>query len=66
MDYNPFNYQQFGIPSAAEVDYAYVGAAAAPNDTLATATYKNESGNTLGVLTFTFLNGNITKIQRTS
>lgn len=66
---NPYNnYRDFGIPVAASVTYTYVGSGMAADDNIATATYYNEQGTILGVLTFTYLNStnNVGTIARTS
>lgn len=64
---NPQNYLQFGIPQATEVDYTYVSGGAANDDLIATATYKNEKGTVLGVLSFAYVGAtnNIASITRT-
>lgn len=66
--FNPNFPLQFGIPTPWEIDYTYVGAGASNDDNIATATYKNDQGTTLGVLTFTYVGStnNIAKIVRTS
>jgi hypothetical protein len=65
---NHENYQQFGIPTAQEVDYTYVSGGASDDDLIATATYKNSQGTILGVLTFTYVGStnNILSIVRSS
>lgn len=67
-NYSSWNYLQFGIPTAAKVEYTYVSSGAANDDLIATATYKNSDGTTLGVLTFSYVSStnNISSIERTT
>lgn len=67
-NYSAWNYLQYGIPTAAEVDYTYINSGVANDDLISTATYKNDVGTVLGVLTFTYIGStnNILSIVRTT
>lgn len=65
---NSFAFTQFGIPAPTSVVYTYVAAGAANDDNIATATYKNASGTTIGVIAFAYVGAtnNIASMTRTS
>lgn len=57
----------FGIPTPKSQTFTYVAAGAANDDFVATITYKNADGTTLGILTFTYIGAtnNVSTIVRT-
>lgn len=69
-----FNYNSpemllsFGIPTPTSQAFTYAAAGAANDDLVATITYKNAVGTTLGVLEFAYVGAtnNILTITRTS
>lgn len=66
--FNPGLLASFGIPTPASQTFTYVSAGAVNDDNVATITYKNADGTTLGVLTFAYVGStnNVTSITRTS
>lgn len=58
----------FGIPTPHSQTFTYVASGVADDDDVATITYKNADGTTLGVLTFTYVGvtNNVATITRTS
>ncbi|CAB4146286.1 hypothetical protein UFOVP1319_49 [uncultured Caudovirales phage] len=58
----------FGIPCPASAEFTYVNLGAAADDNVATITYKNDAGTTIGVLTLTYVGttNNILTITRTT
>lgn len=66
--YSHLNPADFGIPVAYSKTFTYVAAGAADDDDVETITYKNEAGNTIGVLTFTYVGStnNVLTITRTA
>ncbi len=58
----------YGIPTPASATFTYIAAGASDDDDVATITYKNAAGTTIGVLTFTYVGStnNIATITRTT
>lgn len=60
--------REFGIPTYTEIDYTYVGS----TNNVATKTFINASGNTVAVLTYSYVaagaadNDKVSKVQRTT
>lgn len=65
---NPELLASFGIPIPTSQAFTYIAAGAADDDDVATITYKGDSGQTLGVLTFSYVGvtNNVLTITRTS
>lgn len=51
---NPALLASFGIPTPKSMTFTYIASGVADDDDVATIVYKNEDGNTLGTLTFTY------------
>ena len=68
VPYNNLNYAMFGIPCPASAEFTYVNLGAASDDNVATITYKNDAGTTIGVLTFTYwgATNNVKTVTRTA
>jgi len=68
LNWNNFNPSMFGIPTPSSATFTYVASGAADDDDVATITYKNEAGTTIGVLTFTYVGStnNVASITRTA
>ena len=58
----------FGIPCPASAEFTYVSGGVANDDNVATITYKNDAGTTIGVLTFTYwpATNNVKTVTRTA
>lgn len=67
LNFTNANPAMFGIPTPTSATYTYVASGAADDDDVATITYKNSAGTTLGVLTFTYVGAtnNVATITRT-
>jgi hypothetical protein len=64
LNQNSLNPAMFGIPCPHEANYTYVASGTADDDDIETITYKNADGNTIGVLTITYVGGNTNNILR--
>lgn len=66
--FNPAHLSSFGIPTPYSQTFTYVASGAADDDDVATITYRNADGVTLGVLTFTYTGStnNVATITRTA
>lgn len=58
----------FGIPCPASAAFTYAASGVANDDNVASITYKNDAGTTIGVLAFTYYLGtnNVKTITRTA